>query len=144
MPMAHGVVVAQDASSICEGLFASGLVLQGAPGYEYARYARGFLVAGRTSSNKRAWILSAIGGEVSNDHHPVYEIQFADGGALTRSHVYFEDIAGIEGARWYVVSAVVFIAGALLFTATLGIVLSARFVARRLTRFAADSGWRHN
>jgi hypothetical protein len=114
-------------------LFASGIVLSGAPGYNYARFVRGFAVSGRTRAGERAWIWSAIGGEVSNDRHPVYDLMFSNSGTLTRSHLYFEDIAGFEGLRWHVVAVVVFIAGALLFTVIISIVVTARFVARRLT-----------
>jgi len=68
-------------------LFASGIVLSGAPEYRYARFVRGFVVGGRTRADEHVSIWSAIGGEVSNDHHPVYDLQFSDGGVLTRSHL---------------------------------------------------------
>ena len=134
IPTAPGIPIAKDVETVCDRLFRSGVVLNGAPGYEYARFVRGFMVVGRTVSNQRRWIWSAIGGEVSNDHHPVYDLEFSDGGALTRSHVYFEDIAGIEGTRWYVVSVVSFIAGTLLFTVTLAIVSG---ILRRRTQSLA-------
>jgi hypothetical protein len=144
VPIAQGIPAVTDLERVCQRLFRSGVVLDGAPRYAYAKYVRGFVVVGRTPSNERVFIWSAIGGEVSNDHHPVYDLQFADSGELTKSHVYFEDISGIEGARWYVVAAVALIAGTLLLIATFTIVAITRFVARRLRRFAADSGWRHN
>lgn len=129
----------RDLETVCERLNRSGVVVEGAPGYAYAGYVRGFLIHGRTVSNERTWIWSAIGGEVSNDHHPVYDLQFVNG-ALTRSHVYFEDIAGIEGVRWYFVAAVVFAPGALLLIAALLVASIARVARRRLTRVAVDSG----
>ena len=137
--IARDAVVDRDANKLCEGLYASGIVLSGAPGYKYARFVRGFVVSGPTEAGERVWIWSAIGGEVSNDHHPVYDLMFSSGGTLTRSHLYFEDVAGLEGLRWHIVSVVVFIAGALLVTAIFSIVEAARFVARRLTRSAAGS-----
>jgi hypothetical protein len=143
LPIAQAILADRDANMLCQGLFASGIVLSGAAGYEYARYVRGFVVNGRTRSGERVWIWSAIGGEVSNDHHPVYDLEFSNSGTLTRSHLYFEDIAGFEGTRWYVICIVVFVAGALLFAAIFSIVVTARFVTRRLRRLAAGSG-RHN
>jgi hypothetical protein len=80
--------------------------------------------------------MSAIGGEVSNDHHAVYDLQASDTGAVRKVHVYYEDIAGIEGVRWYVVAGVVFVAGTLFLTA-LFILSSGRLAARGLGRLAA-------
>src|SRR3954462_11228632 len=53
--LSQGIVAAADASKVCDGLFKSGGVLQGAPAYEYARFVRGFLVAARTPSHERVW-----------------------------------------------------------------------------------------
>lgn len=144
VPVAQAVPAAIDVEKVCRRLFMSGVVLDGAPRYAYAKYVRGFLLVGRTRSNDRVWIWSAIGSEVSNDHHPVYDFQFADSGELTRFHIYFEDIAGIEGARWSVVAVVAFIAGMLLLIATFTIVSITRFVGRRLRWLAADRGSSHN
>ena len=73
LPTSTGVLTLADANKACTGLFESGAVVRATPGYEgpYARYIRGFLVDGRTASGERVWIMSAIGGEVSNDHHAV-------------------------------------------------------------------------
>jgi len=76
--------------------------------------------------------MSAIGGEVSNDHHAVYDLQASDTGAVRNVHVYYEDIAGIEGVRWYVVAGVVFVAGTLFLTALFILVSSGRLAARGL------------
>jgi len=115
LPISTAVFTPADANKACTGLFDSGVVVGPKPGYEgpYARYVRGFLVDGRTTSGERVWIMSAIGGAVSNDHHAVYDLRFSDSGAVRNVHVYYEDIAGIEGARSYVVAGVVFVAGTL-------------------------------
>jgi len=140
LPISTGVLTPADANKACTGLFESGAVVAATPGYggPYARYIRGFLVDGRTRSGERVWIMSAIGGAISNDHHPVYDVQFSDNGAVRRVHVYYEDIAGIEGVRWYVVAGVVFVAGTLFLAALFIVVSSGRFAARRLGRLAAN------
>lgn len=130
----QATVSAADGQRLCDALFESGAVVKGDPGYEYASSVRGFVVTGPTASGARAWIWSAIGGEVSNDHHPVYDLEFSDASVLTRSHVYFEDVAGIEGARWHLVAIVVFLGGTLLLTAgfvVVSIVMWMTRVARR-------------
>ena len=139
LPVSTNLFSAADASKACTGLFASGAVVDPAPGYNgpYARYIRGFLVDGRKPSGERVWIFSGIGGEVANDHHAVYDLQFSDSGAVTKVHVYYEDIAGIEGVRWYVVAVIVFVAGMLLLASLFIVVSSGRFAAKQLTRLAA-------
>jgi hypothetical protein len=87
------------------------------------------LLAGFAVAPPAAVLLALVTYEV----HPVYDLMFSSSGTLTRSHFYFEDIAGLEGLRWHIVAVVVFIAGALLFTAIFSIVVTARFVTRRLT-----------
>jgi hypothetical protein len=122
---------------ICDRLFESSFIVNGDPGYQYARFIRGALVTGNRRSGEHTAILSAIGGEVSNDHHPVYDVQFVDPGSQQwqplRHHVYFEDIAGVEGARWYVAFLFVFVAGTLFLTAASLAIVTVRFGARRLT-----------
>jgi hypothetical protein len=51
--------------------------------------------------------------------------------------VYYEDIAGSEGVRWYVVAGVVFVAGTLFLTALFILMSSGRLAARGLGRLAA-------
>src|SRR5262249_17183787 len=139
LPVATDIFGAADAKKACAGLFASGAVVDSTPGYTgpYARYIRGFLVDGRKPSGERVWIFSGIGGEVANDHHAVYDVQFSDTGAVTKVHVYYEDIAGIEGVRWYVVAVIVFAAGTLFLAALFIVVTSGRFVAKRVARLTA-------
>ena len=80
--------------------------------------------------------ISGIGGEVANDHHAVYDLQFSDSGVATRVNVDYEDIAGIEGARWYVVAVIVFVAR--------HVVLGGLFIVWRLddSRRDASLDWR--
>jgi hypothetical protein len=86
----------------------------------------------------------AVSDLTDDDLGAVYHLQFSDKGALTRGHVYYEDIAGIEGARWYVVAVLVFVAGAVLSTATLAFLSIGRFVARGVARFAAGMRASHD
>jgi hypothetical protein len=131
--------IASRLEQVCDYLFRSGVVLEGDPGYQYARFVRGFLVMGRTRSNEPTLIWTAIGGEVSNDHHPVYDLQFTGSGRLTRSHVYFEDIAGIEGIRWWVVSLVVFVIGLALLMAAWAAMFVMGLAVRRFRKGAATA-----
>jgi len=139
LPVSTKVFDVGDANKVCAGVYASGVVVDPTPGFSgpYARHIRGFLVDGRTRSGERVWIFSGIGGEVSNDHHAVYDLQFSDSGAVMKVHVYYEDIAGIEGLRWYPVAVFVFVAGTLFLAALFIVVSTGRFAARRLARLAA-------
>lgn len=138
-PIPQDGPIASRVEQVCDRLFRSGVVLEGDPGYQYARFVRGFLVVGRTRSNEPTVIWSAIGGEVSNDHHPVYDLQFAGSGRLMRSHVYFEDVAGIEGLRWWVVSLLVFVVGVVFLVAAWVAISVMGFAARRLRKSAATA-----
>ena len=52
--------------------------------------------------------VTANGGQVSNDHYPHYRLLYnrrSDGSLKILSHqVFYFDVAGIEGMRWYVFS----------------------------------------
>lgn len=96
------------------------MLFDGEPGYRSARDLRGLIVLAK-GVDGNDYVLAALnGGEVSNDHYPQYHLIFrVDGGALrlVSSDRYFQDFAGIEGARWWmfaVVLAVVLVPGALL------------------------------
>ena len=68
-------------------------------------------------AGQRLAILSAKSGELSNDHYGLYDVRFAESQPTrwhaTAHHVYFEDIAGVEGLRWWVAAIDLFIAGTL-------------------------------
>ena len=70
-------------------------------------------------------------------NHAVYDLQFSDSGAVTKVDVYYEDIAGIEGVRWYVVAVIVFVAGTLFLAVLFIVATSGQFVVKRVARLAA-------
>jgi hypothetical protein len=108
--------------AICDDLFGSGFVVGGEPGYPLTRRLQGNLAAGRSRTGEQLHIVSLLGGETSNDHHPVYHVEFvqtgSERGRLRRHHAYFEDIAGIEGMRWFPMALWTFIAATLVLGAT--------------------------
>jgi hypothetical protein len=96
------------------------MLFDGDPGYPYARELRGLIVLAKGVDGNEYVLAALNGGQVSNDHYPQYHLIFrVDGGSLRviSSERYFQDFAGIEGARWWtfaVVLAVFLVPGALL------------------------------
>jgi hypothetical protein len=96
------------------------MLFDGVPGYPYARELRGLIVLAKGVDGNEYVLAALNGGQVSNDHYPQYHLLFrVDSGALrlVSSDRYFQDFAGIEGARWWtfaVVLAVFLVPGALL------------------------------
>jgi hypothetical protein len=86
----------------------TGLLARAQDGYTSAGLLRGFIVEARDRSASQLVFLSAMGGQVSNDHYPRYEMVFERNprsGQLTfiNGQRYFFDVAGIEGVTWAVV-----------------------------------------
>jgi hypothetical protein len=86
---------------------ASGLMAASDPGYESERFLRGMVVDALDPAGARIVLLGLHGGQLSNDHYPYYEMLFtAPAGSsnlkFVRGQRFFFDIAGIEGAEWYV------------------------------------------
>jgi hypothetical protein len=129
---------ASAAQPLCDELLRSRFIVDAEPGYEYARFVRGFLALGTRRSGDHVAVLSAIGGEVSNDHHAVYDVEFVERGAqrweVLRHDQYFEDIAGLEGMRWFPIGFSFFTGGLALAAAASLVVWSARFSAKQLRR----------
>jgi hypothetical protein len=135
-PVGRANVAPTMVQAICDDLFSSGFVVDGDPGYPLTRRLQGHLAAGRSRKGEQLHIVSLLGGEMSNDHHPVYDVEFMQTGSerrrVTRHHAYFEDIAGIEGMRWFPMAVWTFLAGMLVLGATyMGAYLF--LFARRLT-----------
>ena len=87
---------------------ASGLLAKSDEGYRSDDWMGGFIVDARDASGRRLVFIGACAGEVSNDHHPYYEMVFrdlGDGRGLTyvRGQRFFYDVAGIEGFEWYAI-----------------------------------------
>ena len=86
---------------------ATGLMAASAPGYHSETFLRGMVVDAVDPAGVRLVFLGFHGGQVSNDHYPYYEMLFtAPAGSADLKYVrgqrFFFDIAGIEGAEWYV------------------------------------------
>lgn len=85
----------------------SGLIVPAEPGYDGDRQLGGYVVDAVDSSGTRLVFLAICGSQISNDHYPYYEMLFmAPPGSSdlkhVRSQMFFYDVAGIEGAEWYV------------------------------------------
>ena len=81
---------------------------QGEPGYAHAARLHGVLVKGVATDGSPVAFASFFGGEVSNDHHAMYEVFVRLGATptLLGSKKYYGDIAGIEFATAWVVALV--------------------------------------
>lgn len=106
----------------------------GEPGYAFARRLHGIVVAGEDSEGQPLVFASFFGGEVSNDHHAMYDVLLQRGPSprvLSVSRSY-DDVAGIEGFSAAFVSTLLFFLLFPLFTIASAI---ARWIPAR-TRFA--------
>lgn len=110
---APATVSRADAQAICDATQAATFLVAAEPGYRYGRHISALLVTGMTASGQHVAILSAKSGELSNDHFGLYDVRFAESPPArwhaNAHHVYFEDIAGIEGARWWFAAIVFFL-----------------------------------
>ncbi len=108
-PVARLVTVA-DSSKFVEltqpeisGLEAEALSLveleTGAPGYDFAKRISGAVALGTDNQGRATAFASFVGGEVSNDHHAIYEVLWlrSTPPRLISSRKYYEDVAGLEG-----------------------------------------------
>jgi hypothetical protein len=90
---------------IREALDSRGALLEGRPGCKHAKELWGHVAIGRTTNGVQMITAALWGGEVSNVHHPYYEVAFANSptGALELLDLrqYWFDFAGVEGiAHW--------------------------------------------
>lgn len=111
----------------------SKLLVAGEPDYRYARYVGGFAAIGPARNGGTLVVLALSAGELSNDHYPIYNFVYAcneNQCRLIDQERYFEDVAGIEGFRWYAASLAAFCAG-LGLLAILSIVWAVAGVYRR-------------
>ena len=92
-------------TKIREALDSRGALLAGQPGYTHAKELWGHVAIGRNTNGVQTVAAALWGGEVSNDHHPYYEVAFANSPAgaleLLALRQYWFDFAGVEGiAHW--------------------------------------------
>ena len=93
-------------TTIREALDSRGVLLAGQAGYTHAKELWGHVAIGRNADGGQMVVAALWGGEVSNDHHPYYEVAFASlpTGALQPLGMrqYWFDFAGLEGiAQWF-------------------------------------------
>jgi hypothetical protein len=88
---------ARDARTLASALASEGLVVPAEPGYTGDQTLRGALVVGRTPEGRRVLLVGLAGPEISNDHHPYYELLLdADTGQVVGSRRFYWDFAGVE------------------------------------------------
>lgn len=86
----------------------SGILAQPTEGYNDSDMLSGIVVDALDRSGDRLVFLGLTGLQLSNDHYPYYELVFAATSrskdlSLIRGQRFFYDVAGIEGAEWYMI-----------------------------------------
>ncbi len=104
--------------SLIAALSTCGLLRRGEPGYEYATDLHGHIATGKDRSGRPVYVAALVGGQVSNDHYPYYELIATPlpTGQVKLQHVrfYWYDFAGMEGiAHWFAGLAVASMATAI-------------------------------
>jgi hypothetical protein len=107
------------------------------PPYRGNALLGGWIARGSAAGGSPVIAATLSGGEVSNDHHPVYELALDGVGRVVRRRMFFYDVAGLEGTEFEVLAPV--LAGwALLVWVPLG--LAGTMLAEACARVAS----RHN
>jgi hypothetical protein len=94
-------------ASIYDWLEATGLLVSGEPGYPNAKRLGGVLLEFQDEMGEVLTFVGVRTGEVSNDHYAYCEFIFSvprpgDRPRLLSAVRFFYDVAGIEGAEWWV------------------------------------------
>jgi hypothetical protein len=85
-------------------------------GYNDSDLLQGVVIDALSKSGQRLVFVGLNGRQLSNDHFPYYEIVFTgDTGSSALSYMrgqrFFYDVAGIEGAEWFLVWPFLALAG---------------------------------
>lgn len=112
------------------------------PGYDGNNELHGAVAQGTLADGSPVLVAGLAGEQISNDHHPYYELRLSPAPLRIRaSSVFFYDVAGIEGLEWPAAFIGCSIVG---LTAWLPVGLVASIVAgqrrRRRTGTKADEG----
>lgn len=95
----------EDLQSIGRDVLASVDLVPGDRGYPHATRLWGVVIELHGPDTEPLLLITASGGEASNDHHPFYEFLFArrdhESGPLVSETRFFYDFAGVEGLEWY-------------------------------------------
>jgi hypothetical protein len=100
-PTTANEVPAPVLASVRRSLESNGALIEGGPGYPFAKTLWGHVAVGQRTHGGSVVIAALWGGEVSNDHRPYYEALLATlpTGELQLLEVrqYWFDVAGLEG-----------------------------------------------
>lgn len=109
-PRAESTTHLPEVAEVLRSVMGSGLLVHGKDGYSDATSLKGYVATGRDSTERCVVVVSAMGGQASDDHYPIYDF-FFDGlsGPLLYHNAYFEDVAGIEGFRWWQATVMCFL-----------------------------------
>jgi hypothetical protein len=113
----------------------------GQPGYPYARRLHGVVAVGEDEHHRPVAFASFSGGEVSNDHHAMYEVLLLRSlkPEVLSANRYYADVAGIEGLTGRVVSLSLFALGTLLFSPLLILGAALRALVSALRQQASSA-----
>jgi hypothetical protein len=105
---------------ISELVQSTGALIPPDPGYEqWGSLYSGLALQAEDADGRQLLFIGLHGGQVSNDHYPIYELLFAAAPGTERFELlsrkqWFVDIAGIEGLEWYVMFPYFFVAALVL------------------------------
>jgi len=108
LPAVHSVALPPDLPDLLPLIRSTGLLAAPEAGYEEeAARLGGVIIDAVDGAGRRLVVMGLGGGQVENDHYPYYEMVFSEasgapGLAYAGGHRFFYDVAGIEGAEWYV------------------------------------------
>ena len=95
-----------DLPSLLSLISDTGRLVLASSGYHGDAYLGGVIIDGHDRQGTRLVLLGLGAGQVSNDHHPYYELVLRQrpgehGFKTVFSQRFFYDVAGLEGMRWY-------------------------------------------
>jgi hypothetical protein len=131
-------------SVLYQAVVDAGIVVGGDAGYDTAGCFGGYAIELSLPSGESRLLLTAAGPEVSNDHHPYYELVFRREGTRLvpeRKHASFFDIAGIEGLEWPLLHCICVLLCFLVAGASAAVFWMAKAVARWVERRRLTTGW---
>jgi hypothetical protein len=128
-----------DLSGMYQLIASSGVLATSEKGYSSSDNLWGVVVDGLDGAGGRLLFVGLMGAEVSNDHHPYYELIFREsagknGWTFLRGQRFFYDVAGIEGLEWYAIWPMLSLLGIVVGLPTLAIILGTRGIIRKRRR----------
>lgn len=112
-----------------------GFLEKGRQNYDSRNNLRGYLCTAKNNKNENLMIVSVMGGQVSDDTYPLYDILLqGEPGNITGFKLlnkYYEDVAGFEGFRFYFIAIVLSVLSGLITTVLLIIIKIFRFIFQK-------------